>query len=235
MLEFNGQQITDIADVGILDIKVGNAPPVLNTRSIPARDGQYFVQKTYGPRQISVSFTLMEPSIEKRLWFVDRLNEWLSPRKSCELRIGVVPFKHLLAVCTKNLSISMRDWWEDLSIVFTAYDPAFVSDVEKSAPMNTRFIVSGSESPAWRIEQQGGAALQTPRWVCNGKHIELSGDIVPSGLTIDAVKRTIGNHLGPLMTRLTLDSGFFDLYPGMNEVITSGGAGGRIFWRERML
>lgn len=240
MVEFNGLRIGDVARVEILDIKISAAPPVVATRNAPY-DGQLFVRKTYGPRTVTVMFTLMETKTNGRVWFGERINEWLSPRKPCELRIDSIPRKHLLAVCTKNVSLSLRDWWEDITIVFTAYDPFFVSDVEKAAPVNTRFIVGGTEPAAWRIEQHGQSTLTTPRWTHSypqatpSPYLELSGNIAPSGLVINSGRRTIRNNLQSLTPALTLGSTWFDIQPGRNQITASGGAGGTIVWWERTI
>lgn len=234
MIEFNGERITNIAPVGIRNVAVSSPKPTTTTRNVPSRDGLLFTRQTYGARTVKVTLDLLEPDIDTRLRLAERINMWLSPRSLVPLRLDHYPGKYLLAICTKQIDVALRDWWEDLAIEFTAYDPFWHANHQNAAPIGQSFFVSGSEPPIWHIELIGTDNLDTPRWTRQpaGQFLELTGSVYPGYLTINSETRTIRNETQNYMPLLTLDSRWFDLQPGANQI---DGPGGTIYWRERWL
>lgn len=235
MVEFDGMEIERIAPVRIIDI-VNAAPDVQTvTQSMPLQDGQRFIRRTRGARVITVTFVLLEQDAMRRRVYIAALTAWLGTSAPAKLRITPEPTGYLMALCTLYPGQSSREYWEILQIQFTAYDPAFIALDEYRQPVTLPVTVMRSEPPIMRIEQHIASPLTSPTWTLGTQSIVLSGSVGVGDLVIDFEWETVTLNGASIMDQMTMDSRFFALERGANQIVTSNGAGGALCWRERWL
>ena len=140
-----------------------------------------------------------------------------------------------MALCTAYPVQSSREYWEILQIQFTAYDPAFLALDEYRQPVTLPVTVMKDEPPAMRIEQHVASPLTSPSWMLGTQTITLAGTVGVGDLVIDFNRQTVTLNGVSIMDQMTIDSRFFMLQRGANQIVTSNGAGGMLCWRERWL
>ena len=240
MIEFNGQSISDIAPVKILNVAVSSPKPSVIARPIARKDGQVPVYRTNTTRTVTVTFNLLSQEQEQRVWWIERLNSWLSPRDERPLTMKKYPEVYLNVICTGTPDLTLRDWSEVHTIQFTAYDPYFTATHEKTARVNDAFVVTGTQTPKLRITFDGGASTITnARWShyvgwqldSVSSFIQIDGAAYASNIEINVPDRIVRNSNGYLP--YTLDSRWFNIALGRNAIVGTNGAAGTVHWYER--
>lgn len=144
------------------------------------------------------------------------------------------------AVCTSFPDVSSREYWEVLSIGFTAYDPYFEADEAKAfdIPTNGRLYqdISNCDDLRWVLYFTPDAASGSPTWTHYQDHITLQ-NVTPAQITIDSKTKTVKQSSASIMAKMDIGSRFptFLTRGRYVDVRASDGAGGRIVVYERWL
>ena len=230
MLTFNGVSIESFPHLMIEDILVSPIQLTPLVRQRPVRFGAEYVRMSGGQRTVTVSFALLNPDRYVRSVTMRDIVKWARSAEPGRLCLMDVPGMHLNAVCTSVPSPSMRQWWEDsLKLVFTAYDPYWTSDDEKTVSCGTAFTVRGSAPPLMKITRTLSSAASTAQsWSDGTDTITLSQ--VPAGnLTIDLDTQTIDVGGTSVMDKYTFGSSFIRPHVGAMTITGTG----TVAWRER--
>ena len=123
----------------------------------------------------------------------------------------------------------MRQWWESkLRLVFTAYDPYWISDAEQSVACGTAFTVMGDAPPLMRIESASDSA-RTDLTYSDGTDSMVFSSVGTGTLVIDLNNQTAAIGGTSIMDQYTFTSKFLQPKTGA-QTITGAGT---IYWRER--
>ena len=236
MVTFDGIILTEILpQIAFVNISIGSPSIETTTRDMPGRPGSFYVRNRYGTRNVVITLSLELPDELSRSTARNALFAWCSKTEPKWLQLEQVPGRHLIAVCTALPDFSVRDWWEDLQIIFTAIDPFFVDDTEKSVNVGETFTISGDANALAVIRQTQIEGATNPKWIIDtGAFVQLDA-LINGDIVIDFDAFYIENDGAPISSQLTLDSRFFDFPPGSHTVTGDGGAGGVVYWRERWL
>lgn len=235
MVEFNGVALEDVTPARVVDIAVASPEVQVTSQSQPLLDGARFIRRVRGVRTVAVSFVLMEEDPLRRRRQLEALIAWLSPAEPVPLRHTPEEKGHLMAVCTQYPDASSRQFWEVLTMVFTAFDPAYISCSPAIQPVTAPAMVVHGEPPRMRIEQDIAAPLASPRWTLGAEHLHLQGPVGVGKLVIDFDRQTVELSGQSILNQLTMDSRFFTLRRGANRITVEGGAGGTLTWWERWI
>ena len=236
MVTFDGVTLSEILpQVEFVDISIGSPSIETVTRDMPGRPGSFYVRNRYGMRNIVLTLSLELPDELFRSAARNTLFAWCSKTEPKWLQLEQVPGRHLIAVCTSLPDFSVRDWWEDIQITFTAIDPFFIDDTEKSANVGEPLTITGDTNALAVIRQTQIESAPNPKWIMDaGAFLQLD-TLINGDIVIDFDAGYIENDGTPVLSQLTLDSRFFIFPPGVHTLSGDGGAGGTVYWRERWL
>lgn len=233
MVVYDNKRLEDISnDIYILDVIVH--PPAIRSTSIaPAlADGEMFARKQYGKRQVDVLFVVLENDSDRRSNILHDINQWAYSTEEKKLLVPQEQNGYLMAVCTGIPEDSARDYWEALTISFTCYNPYYLSHFEYSEDIGKTINIKRADDPAWRIEFDIAQNLSSPVWGIKDKQLIFS-KLSPGKLILDRQKESATIDGASVLPSMLLGSRFFRLAHGANTIDVQGGAGGRIYWRER--
>ena len=232
MVEFDGVELNDVAPVNVIDVIVSAPSVELVTQNIPLMDGAHFVRSKRGMRMVTVTFVLMEQDEEVRRGHIAKICAWASKKQLCTLRGTPEPCGHLRAICTQYPDQKSREFWDVLTLVFTAPDPRYIGCAEYVQDIADPVYIEREDDPAARIEQTVDATLTNPTWRLGDAYIKLTS-VTPGALVIDLDRQSVTLNGESLGENVTLDSTFFQLQKGANQIECSNGAGGVVRFRER--
>lgn len=235
MVEFNGVEINEVAPVNVLDVIVSSPDINLTMLDVPLRAGSQFVRKKIGTRTVTVPFLLMEQDAEKRRRHIENIIAWAGTEQECMLKSTPEPEGFLMAVCSEFPKQSSRDFWEVLTLVFTAADPHYTSCAESVIPASGYFFVGRDRPPRLIIKQTIESEITDATWKFGEKHVRLSGVLMPGELVIDFDRELVTLNGESIAEKVTLDSTFFELKKGANLIECENGAGGTAHLRERWI
>ncbi len=229
MLFFNDVSISSFPGLMVEDIRVSPIQYAPLARQRPIRFGAEFVRISGGSRTVAVTFAVLEQDREARAMLLMDVRKWARSVDIGKLQVTGYPDMHLMAGCTEFSEHSSRQWWEDsLKVVFTAYEPYWLSDDEKSVPCGTDVLIAGSAPPKMRIVRTLSSAASNQSWSDGTDTITLSS--VPAGrLTIDLDRQTIDVDGQSVMSGFTFGSSF--IRPKIGQMNISGA--GTVIWQER--
>lgn len=235
MVEYNGVTLESVAPVRIIDIVLSPPAVTVTAQSHALTDGARFVRCKRGERTVTITFALLTEDYAARRAQLAAITAWASSSALAPLSIITEPGGYLQAICTAYPAQSGRQFWEVLTLTFTAYDPRFIGCVEYTLPVLRPVIVAHNEPPLMRIEQDITTSISSPSWALEDSKLQLSGAVGVGRLVIDFERQTITLNGQSIMNQFTIDSRFFVLKQGANTVICTGGAGGTLYWRERWI
>ena len=236
MVRFNEVDLESIGkEIRIIDVNV-SAPSILPTIINPDLiDGALFSRSNYGERTVTVTFVIMTDDKARRSELFRELYLWADIKSTHSLVVPQEPDGYLDAVCTSLPDASSASYWDQLELVFTAYDPYFHSFNENQSVIGSDFTITRHDCLDWRIEFSVPNQIQYPAWRHNsGKEIAFS-TMQAGDLVIDSKTQTAYIDDLSALPNLMLGSRFFTLPNGNNRIIPINGAGGYITWRERWL
>lgn len=235
MVEYNGVTLESVAPVRIIDIALSPPAMTVAAQGHVLTDGARFIRRKRGERTVTITFALLTEDYATRRAQLAAITAWASSPVSAPLCIATEPGGYLQAVCTTYPSQSARQFWEVLTLAFTAYDPRFIDCAEYTLPASRPVIVAHNEPPAMRIEQDVSTPISNPSWALGAHKLQLSGSVGVGRLVIDFERQTITLNGQSIMNQLTIDSRFFIMKQGANAITCTGGAGGILYWRERWI
>ena len=232
MVEYNGVTLESVAPVRIIDIALGSPAVAITAQSHALADGARFLRRKRGERTVTITFVLLTDDYAARRTQLAAITAWASSSVPAPLCIATEPGGYLQAVCTTYPSQSSRQFWEVLTLAFTACDPRFVGCAEYTLPVSRPVIVVHNEPPMMHIEQDVSASISNPSWALGAHKLQLSGSVGVGRLVIDFERQTITLNDQSIMNQLTIVSRFFMMKQGANAIACTGGAGGILYWGE---
>ena len=227
MITFRNVDIeTAVPGIKIEDIRVSPIQLSPTVRPRPIFAGSDFVRMVQGIRTVEITFGIIKQDPDQRRQAIARLTEWARSDTPQPLALPYHEGKLIDVICTALPEPSTRQWWESrLSLTFTAYDPFFYSETEKSAACGTAFSVAGDAPPKMRITGSGGGI----RSYSDGTNT-MSFTSVPSGsMVIDLNRQTATVNGTSFMQYYSFNSAF--IVPRTGTMIITGS--GTVYWRER--
>lgn len=208
MIYFDGIDIQSIANVCIEDIRVSKIQTTVVSRPRAINAGSEFVRTRFGTRTIAVTFALLQMNMDDRMATLRAISEWAKSDKEYKLELPGHPDHYLMAVCTDKPEPSTRQWWESkLRLVFTCIsNPFWISNIEKSVPCGTNFVVMGDAPPLMRIVSTYATADGNITYSL-GNNL-LTFNAIPAGdIEIDLNKQTAVTKLNSTSTTPELRNG----------------------------
>lgn len=227
MIIFDGIDLASVANVKIEDINVGpiQQSPVARARVI--RGGAQFIRPHDGTRTVTVTFQVPEENPVVREQNVLNITAW-AKQYPCRMELPFAPDKYLMAACTELPNPSARQWWQILRLVFTCFDPYWISKAEKSVACGTQFVALGDAPPIARIERTLGASASDQSYTLGSNTIAFS--TIPAGdMVIDLDRQTaqVGND--SIMQYYNVNSKWLVPAVGVQTITGTG----TVKWRER--
>lgn len=235
MVEFNGIEINEVAPVNVLDVVISAAPVNVAMLDVPLAVGSKFVRRKIGTRTVTVTFVLMEEDEEARRGYIADIVDWATSDREQVLKSTPDANGHLMAVCSQYPEQSSKQYWEVLTLEFTASDPRYVENNEHTASATSKITVQKKQSPLFRIEQNISSAISSPTWRLGSEFVKLEGQVSPGNLVIDFERESVTLNGESIAEKVTIDSTFFKLVKGENQIACENGAGGAVHWRERWI
>ena len=190
MIIYNGITLDSVADVSIEDIRISpiTLNPVIRERAI--NWGADFVRMRGGNRTVTVTFAILENNPVIRHEQLMNITNWAKMDGEYKLELPNDPNRYFMAVCTARPEPSTRQWWESkLRLVFTCYNPYWISKGEKSVSCGTQFTVVGDAPPIMRIERTLSSAASNQTY-SNGTQSMTFTSIPKGDMVIDINKQT---------------------------------------------
>jgi predicted phage tail component-like protein len=107
-------------------------PQTVNTLSIPARHGEYYTGRKYGPRVITVDYLIEAPSQEEMYICIDALAWWLDQDGPAPLILDDAPDRLFYAIVKDNTDYDTLLIYGYGQLTFICPDPFAYSTIEKS-------------------------------------------------------------------------------------------------------
>lgn len=229
MIWFNGAALEGVAPVKIEDIHV--SPIQLNpvARQRPIQWGADYVRMGGGERTVAITFALLTENRDERQDQITQISRWALSDSPAPLMVPNHDGRYLNAVCTQLPEPSLRQWWESkLRIVFTAFDPYWVSMYEHSATCGKAIFVNGDSPPLMCIERTLAVPASDQSY-SDGSNT-MTFDSIPAGtLVIDLNRQTAAVDGTSIMSAYQFGGSF--LVPRAGAQTISGT--GTVYWRER--
>ena len=132
-------------------------------------------------------------------------------------------------ICTGLPTPSTRQWWEGkLTVVFTAYEPYFYSQQEKTANCGQEITVGGTATPLMQITRTLSTAKSNQTYSDNKNSMTFS--TIPVGdMVIDLNHQTAAVGSTSIMQYLSFNSSFIKPRTGQYTINGTGA----VKWRER--
>lgn len=227
MIIFDGIDLASVANVKVEDINVGpiQQSPVARARVI--RGGAQFIRPHDGTRTVTVTFQVPEENPVVREQMILNITAW-AKQYPCKLELPFAPDKYLMAACTELPNPSARQWWQIVRLVFTCFDPYWISKGEKSVACGTQFVALGDAPPIARIERTLAASASNQSYTLGSNTIAFS--TIPAGdMVIDLDRQTaqVGNN--SIMQYYNVNSKWLVPHVGVQTITGTG----TVKWRER--
>ena len=224
---FHGIPLENVAGCKITDITVNPIQWAPTARARPIRAGSDFVRLVGGNRTITMTFALLDSDMEARQEALMAVNSWLKTDTPEQLVLPGYPGRYLMAICTEFPEPYLRQWWQELRVTWTAFDPYWVSMTEREANCGVEFEVRGSAPPVMWITDTLTATES--RVYSNGSET-LSLASIPAGdLIINLNEQTAVDGNLSVMAAISFDSTFPTPRTGTMTITGSG----KVHWLER--
>lgn len=232
MVRLNGLAIEDFAPILRETIEIDTPKIIDKWEDKAISHGAHFVRTKYGLRKIKVNLYLLIVSPEQRADYVNAVCRWANYTEPKVLELPNKPGRYINALVSSLPSASTREWWEKLSIEFTAGDPFFYDTDYRTAPCGVPFEIGGDGPASAYIQRISATSVTDPSWELDGdKTIELDGTFDAGTMKADLDLKKVYLDDVSQMQYLTLQSRFFDLDPGVHTIVGSG----TVFYKQRWL
>lgn len=230
MITFNGIDLEGVAPVMIEDIRVSPIELQPMARQRPIHFGADYVRMGGGSRTVAITFALLTMNRDERANQLTSITRWARSAEPAPLTLSTYHEKYLPCVCTSLPEPSTRQWWEaKLRLVFTAYDPYWVSTGENSVACGTQFSVVGDAPPLMQIRRTLTSAA-TNQTYSNGSESMTFSNVPAGNLVIDLNKQTAAVGNTSIMQYFPLTGSKFLTPKTGVQTITGNGT---VYWRAR--
>ena len=224
---FHDIPLDNIAGVKITDITVAPIQWSSVARQRPIRAGADFVRQVGGERQITMTFVLLNRNMEQRQDEITALNAWLKTDEPKRLVLPGYPGRYLMAICTEFPEAYLREYWQELRVVWTCYDPYWYSMTTRRVDCGTPFKVGGSAPPRMWITATIAETTDLTYW--DGTDTMTFADVPAGVLVINLENQTAEVDGESCMAGYTFESSF--IIPRTGQMTIAGS--GRVNWVER--
>jgi predicted phage tail component-like protein len=232
MVLFNGVSLEDVAPVIIGNVFIPLPPIRSEWQDKPVSSGSRFVRKKYDKREIKIEFCLPVVDADERADYINAIARWANSDAPLALELSKRPGKYIMATVSKLHSPSTGEWWEKLSIEFTACDPFFIDLSESAVACGLPFQVNGDDPASGYILNTNTTSVVDPEWTLDAdQSVALDGTIAAGTIKVDLDKKTVTLDDVSQMANLTLQSRFFELTPGLHTITGDG----RLLYMQRWL
>ena len=229
MIIFHGMDFEAAAAVTIKDIYVSPIQRKVVVRERPIQAGADFVRVTDGTRTVKITFSLLEQDPYKRQEQIEAVTAWADTKQPAPMSLPYHRGKLLDVLCDNLPAPSAREWWESsLTLTFTAFDPYFYDEFDRSIACGTAFFVGGNAPPKMRIERTLSADANNQAYSDGADTMTFS--TIPTGaMVIDLNRQTAQVGATSIMQYFSLLSTF--ILPKTGSMTITGT--GTVKWRER--
>ena len=229
MITFNGIALEGVAPVMVEDIRVSPIEISPTVRQRPITWGAEYVRNHGNERTIAITFALLTMNRDQRAQQLMDITRWARSDKPAPLTLPNYHDMHIDCLCTSFPEPSTRQWWESkLRLVFTAYEPYFVSNSERSVACGTAFSTYGDAPPLVQIRHTAGSAT-TNRTYTDGTNTMTFTNIPAGNLVIDLNRQTAAVGDTSIMQYYSFTSKFIAPHVGTQTISGQG----TVYWRER--
>ena len=229
MIYLNGIALESVAPVKVEDIYVSPIQISPTVRDRPILPGADYVRTKMGTRTVAITFAMLTENRDARQRQLHAVCKWADSKRILPMQLEDHPGAYLMCLCTSKPEPSTRQWWESkLRLVFTAYDPYWISMQEKSCACGTAFNVLGDELPQMKIKRTLSSAASDQTY-SNGSQSMTFSQIPSGNLVIDLEKQTAAVNGSSIMDKYGLTSTF--VIPKLGQQTITGT--GTVYWRER--
>ncbi len=199
----DGAGLEDISPrVKIKSIEPGVPALTLKTADNAKYGGVRFLSQKEGGRTVKITFHVLEANAERRRRVLEDVTAWAlgapgsGPGHAARLEIADEPDKYLGVRCTAFPSLDVRrDYVEDASVTFTAFDPSWKALHPTTASLKTTAGRAGSAylTPPgtadtafleFEIKSIAAGAMNTAAVTVNGRSFSFAGLALAAGGTL---------------------------------------------------
>lgn len=238
VVTFNGESISAlIVGANVLDVKIGAPMIEVLSHDKGVTHGRDFVRRRYTTRKIVVSIEL---PLDKSSYAenVRKVRSWASSDEPRQLILDVYKSRYIECICTNLNDITPKEWWMPVEVEFTAFDPFFYSNEEKSVSIGSSghasFTIEGDAPGSLSVVLAVTSGMDTENLVFeadDGKYVKPQSISGLGELVVDYRRKECKFNDSPIA--VTLPSRYSSF--GVGEHIISAMAGSVIKWRERWL
>lgn len=229
---YNGVNLSNVVVVESVTRPI--LPTIINEGLfIDGKAGQLLKRSVIDNKLIQVHIRILESTKEERDVVLKKLKTALysSTPKKLELKdTNLYNYAQITSTSDLNVDTGTRS----VSLMFECYDPFDYGEV-KQTPINSDFINEGGETVGVlkcttnatnliRVKQRNKVMLTIEHNVIAGNE-----------LVIDLEKELITLNGASIMKYLSLNSDFFTIDPGLNNITVEGVSSGTVEYRERWL
>jgi len=232
MVRLNGIALESIAPIKRNTVFV--SPPKIKTEWFdwPISNGAQYIRSRFDVREIRIDIYLAISNTEQRLHYINLINTWATYSTPQALEFPSMPGKYIMAKVSKLPGPSTREWWEKLTLEFTAGDPFFLDYDYLVAPCGIPFEIYGNGAASAYIQDVEATSTTDPEWELDSdKTIALDGTFAAGTFKVDLDSKKVYLDDVSQMQYVTLQSRFFELEPGIHTIAGSG----TIFYKQRWL
>ena len=227
---FNGHELSSqVPGAHVIEITIGNIGIEHNSQARVASFGSIFASKRDSVRPISIQVELPFDQ-EAAIINYNLLRAWAESDQPAPLHFPDRTNGYLNCIVSGISNMSVKTWYEPITISFVAYDPYFYG-VTQRTQCGEFFRVAGDAPADFIITMQNDAAISNPAWLIDDvQHISFTGSVGAGLLTIDSSKGLAMLGDQQIMSLLNYETRFTPLAPGSHSIT---GSGGEISWIER--
>lgn len=208
-------------------------------KSLPGMAGSRHVRSEFEPLDIPVTMRLKLPegmTDPTTVNYIKRLaGQALSASEPRELMFYEEPDARYMAVCTDASGFDLPAFTGGVEIMFHCSDPFAYYQFERIQNVEeglNEFPLAGS----WRIMPTFNLVTKATNSVIitnhDGRFVKCRGPFSAGDkLTVDFTKGFV--YRNGILSQFTLDSRFFEIYPGGNSITIQGIQSGSITFKER--
>lgn len=229
MIYFNDVALESVAPVRVEDVRISPIERDVVARARAIEPGSFFVRSRDGTRTVTITFAILTQNIDDRAAQLMAVTNWARSDTPGALKLPGHSGRHLEAICTSYPEPSTRQWWESrLRLVFTCFDPYWVSDTEKTSACGTSFTVLGNALPLMQIKRTLASTASSQSY-SNGAQTMTFSSIPVGDLTIDLNRQTAAVGTASIMQYYVIGSAFVRPKLGAQTITGTG----TVYWRER--
>lgn len=214
-------------------------PRNLTERTIPGSGGARFVRSEFSPLEIPVRIRLKLPEAmidPVTVNYVKRqAAQALSASKPSELMFYEEPDIRYYAICTDATSFDTPTFTGAADLTFHCSDPFAYYQFERVQRIEeglNEFNLAGTWKimPTFKLIAKGGNSITITNY--DGQFVKCRGNFkAGDAVEVDFTKGFV--YTNGIISQFSLESRFFEIFPGENAITVQGIQSGEIHFKER--